>query len=112
MTKVSVLTGASSIMLLCEIRRPGNHYATIRIFTFHRLLKMFFQAIQFHWWQEFSIGDLVEAIAVTTDTDKFFHVRVPWGNVFVAYRPVDAVTIFGIRFKVEFAPPLRHACPQ
>jgi hypothetical protein len=68
------------------------------------LLEVFLNTIQFHRGLKRAIRKVRNAIPVAAHPNKFFNVIIPGGNVFVADRPVNAVTIIQVCFKVEIAP--------
>src|SRR5690606_5633730 len=65
-----------------------------------------------HRLQEFAIRQLRQPLRLPRDTGELFHVGVPRRDVLVADRPIDAVAVPRVRFKVEIAPAIALPAPQ
>jgi hypothetical protein len=51
------------------------------------------------------------AIFIAAYTNEFFYMIIPGSNIFIAYRPINSMTIFGVGSKIKITPAVTGPCP-
>ena len=95
---------------LREIGNAPDGYLAVQFFH-HRVFEVYFGRQHGHGRQEIAVGNHVPTFFLTTDAHKFFDVAVPGRDVFIAQRPIDADTFFGVGFKIMLTPAVGLATP-
>src|SRR5262249_50839583 len=70
------------------------------------------RAGHFHGRQEFSIGQLRQALSLAADAGEFLHVVVPRRDIGIANRPIHRDAVFEVGCKVQIAPAIALAAPR
>src|SRR5579859_1812188 len=96
----------------CEVGAAADDHRAVGVSLQDLFLYVLFYAIHFPGRQEFSVGQLGEAVFVAADAGEFLYVTIPGGEVVVADGPGDGDAVAGGAFELEGAPALGLAGPE
>src|SRR5208282_1405518 len=107
----AIMAGSASFVDASEhCGAPNGHDAVVEMFG-ERGADVLLDARHFHRREEFSVGQLRQALSLAADASELFDVVVPRGDVRIADRPIYGDSFFQIGFKIEIAPAVALAAP-
>src|SRR5512133_669085 len=113
LARTAVMTGQAAVVRLGENRGPANRHHALAAERLENLRpRVFLDARHRHGRKELTVGKLTEAFVCAGDADESLDVRIPWRDVLVANGPIGAVTVLGVRLKIEIAPTIDLASPR
>src|SRR6185369_3787037 len=108
----AVVTGAPIAERLREHRDAADRDATLRIFRFDALFEGLLDDVHRHRRLELAIGQLRQPFGLAAHSDELLDVRIPWPDVAITNRPVDAVSVLLVRVEVEIAEAINVTSPH